>query len=257
MVRTKLGLGSWLLIVALAGCTQDVGSGSGGEVESSAASLRESSLEFEVSVRGTGRATIHATVYTNESAWLGETILAVHGLAETGKTFGPLAEALFEDRALRRRIKRVIAIDLVGRGESSFPEGLPAGVTFGDLAIEDNVSTVLQSIDALRKLRLSPQTIMGHSMGGLAVQAAQQALLDQGSSLAAKGVRSAILLAPVPPHGRPWIRSRERTCRCRLRCGSRKRSRRARACSRRTRRPRLRSPPRATSASSRSRRSCS
>jgi hypothetical protein len=42
-------------------------------------------------------------------------------------------------------------------------------------------------------------------MGGLAVQAVQQALLAQGSSLAELGIRGAILIAPVPPHGRPWV----------------------------------------------------
>jgi hypothetical protein len=41
-------------------------------------------------------------------------------------------------------------------------------------------------------------------MGGLEVQAAQQALLDQNSSLARHGIRRVLLLAPVPPHGRPW-----------------------------------------------------
>jgi len=39
---------------------------------------------------------------------------------------------------------------------------------------------------------------MGHSMGGLEIQSAQEQLLASGSSLAKHGVFSAILVAPVP-----------------------------------------------------------
>ncbi|MEY4581669.1 MAG: hypothetical protein RL701_6372 [Pseudomonadota bacterium] len=167
--------------------------------------LRERSLSFEVKLRETGSATIHASVFTSSLPSGGATLLAVPGLAETGKTFEPIARAVFADRALRRRVGRVIAIDLVGRGESSPPRNLPNGALFGELTIEDNVSVVLQAVAALRERGYAPRFIAGHSMGGLAVQAVQQTLLAQGSSLAALGIRDAILLAPVPPHGRPWL----------------------------------------------------
>jgi len=166
--------------------------------------LRTSSIDFDVALRTTGSVNIHATVYTNTEIPWGDTILAVHGLIETGAMYAPLAQTLFADRALRRRIKRVVAIDLPGHGDSGFPENLPDAAKFGDLKIEDNVDVVLQSIDALRRRRLAPQTIIGHSMGGLEVQAVQQALLARGSSLAARGIRSALLLAPVPPHAQTW-----------------------------------------------------
>jgi pimeloyl-ACP methyl ester carboxylesterase len=130
----------------------------------------------------------------------------VHGLSETGTIFDRFAEQLFSTRGGRERVARIISIDLVGHGESSLPEQLPSGVRFGELTIEDNVDVVLQVIDLLRKKRLAPQIIMGHSMGGLTVQAAQETLLARGSSLAALGVRRAVLLAPVPPTARPWVR---------------------------------------------------
>jgi len=168
------------------------------------AGARVSELDFEIPLRGTGKAQIHARIYGNPRRGGYETVLAVHGLSETGATFEPLANAIFADPTLKRRIRRVIAIDLVGRGESGFPQGLPNEAKFGDLTIEDNGATVLESIEVLRRRFLAPQTLIGHSMGGLAVQAAQEALLAKGSSLSARGVYSAVLLAPVPAGGRPW-----------------------------------------------------
>jgi pimeloyl-ACP methyl ester carboxylesterase len=106
---------------------------------------------------------------------------------------------------LRRQIGRIVAIDLVGRGESTPPTGLPEGKKFGELTIEDNVSTVIQAIGALRERGYAPKLLMGHSMGGLAVVSVQEALTAQGSSLAKLGIEQAILIAPVPPHARPWM----------------------------------------------------
>jgi pimeloyl-ACP methyl ester carboxylesterase len=160
-------------------------------------------IDFDVSMRGTGSATIHAAIYTNPANCGVTTILAVHGLTETASTFQPLADAIFADSLLGRSVKRVISIDLPGHGETGFPT-LPSGVRFGDLTIEDNVSVVIQSIDVLRSRNLGAQVIIGHSMGGLAVQAAQEALLSAGSSLAKHGVVGAILIAAVPNRGSVW-----------------------------------------------------
>lgn len=223
----------WMTLAALAGCAADA-SGTGdvtseaditsaddletlaaeAEAEGTedatpagakpAAGPRVSELKFEVPLRGTGKAQIHARVFTNPRFGAYETVLAVPGLAETGATYEPLANAIFADANLKRRVKRVIAIDLVGRGKSGFPEGLPDGANFGALTIEDNVSTVIESIKVLRRRLLGPQVIVGHSMGGLATQAVQETLLAKGSSLAVLGVYRAILLAPVPAGGRPW-----------------------------------------------------
>jgi pimeloyl-ACP methyl ester carboxylesterase len=167
--------------------------------------LTPDELSFPVSVRGTGRATIAAHVFENPTHRGAVNVLAVHGLAETGFVFEPLAQAIFADRSLGLIVRRVVAIDLPGHGDSSDPTTLPAGATFGDLTIEDEVSVVLQSIDALRQLRVPASAIVAHSMGGLEVQVAQQQLLDRGSSLAAHGIFGAVLLAPVPVANVPWV----------------------------------------------------
>lgn len=192
-----------LLGAAAAGCAAE------GDAESEL-TLHEQALEvhhvsFDVSVRESGAAALSATVYRNSRrGYL--SVLALHGLAETAASFEPLASAIFRDRSLGRRVAQVTALDLIGHGRSGFPESLPAGVTFGQLTIDDNVSVVLQVLEQLHRERRSPQVILAHSMGGLTIQAVQQVLLDSGSSLAALGVRQVILLAPVPPRDRPWQR---------------------------------------------------
>jgi pimeloyl-ACP methyl ester carboxylesterase len=173
-----------------------------GTAESAIAS---GALSFPVTVRGTGAATIAAHVFENPAHRGVVTVLAVHGLSETGFIFGPLAQTIFADHALGLTVRRIIAIDLPGHGDSSDPTNLPEGVNFGDLTIEDETSVVVQSIDALRKLGVPASAIVAHSMGGLEVQLAQQELLDEGSSLAAHGIFGAALLAPVPVANVPWV----------------------------------------------------
>ncbi len=159
---------------------------------------------FDVALRG-GETEICVDVYENPRASrFGTTVLTVHGLTETAAAWGPLTEAIFVDRRLGRRVRRVIAIDLPGHGDSPIPVGLPGGVLFGDLTIDDNVSVLIQSIRTLRRLGLRPSAIIGHSMGGLVIQGAQGALLERGSSLSKLGIRRALLLAPVPAGGQQF-----------------------------------------------------
>jgi pimeloyl-ACP methyl ester carboxylesterase len=199
---------SWLALslalLSLAPACSGAPGGDSDPVESDQSALMKQDVTFDVTVRATGKVTLHASVYVNERSRSQTNVLAVHGLSETGFTFEPLAHAIFADRRVGRGVRHVVAIDLPGHGDSTYPSGLPSGVHFGDLLIEDNVDVLLQALDALRAKRLAPQIIVGHSMGGLEVQAAQQALLSKGSSLAAHGIHAAVLLAPVPPHGRPW-----------------------------------------------------
>lgn len=204
-----LSLGALVALSLLSACSAAQTSGAPGQGE--AVGLTESSLDttdvtFDVALRATGKSTIHAHVYTNRARGAGINVLAVHGLSETGFVFAPLAQAIFADSGLSHAIKRIVAIDMPGHGDSTFPSNLPSGLRFGDLAIDDNVSVVVQAIDALKSLGLAPRVVIGHSMGGLEVQAAQQALLSAGSSLAGHGISGAALLAPVPPHGQKWVR---------------------------------------------------
>jgi pimeloyl-ACP methyl ester carboxylesterase len=194
-----------LCLSLLSACSgTDDGSANDPSVAVAESELTPESLKFPVTLRGTGQVTINATIYRNPRARSGANVLAVHGLSETGFTFRPLAETIFADRRLSSRVKNVIGIDMPGHGDSGFPSNLPNGARFGELTIDDNVSVVIQSLDFLRQKRLNPRIVIGHSMGGLEVQATQQALLAQGSSFAHKGVFGALLLAPVPPHGQQW-----------------------------------------------------
>jgi len=151
-----------------------------------------------------GSSNVCADVYENPNAnRLGQTILGVHGFTEAAKSWAPLIEAMFTDKVQKHTVKRFIAIDLPGRGNSPMPVGLPGGV-FGDLYDEDFVNIVIQSIVALKKAGIGPQVLMGHSMGGLAVQGVQEELLSRGSSLAALGVFKAVLLGALPANGAVW-----------------------------------------------------
>lgn len=163
-------------------------------------------ISFNVALRSTGSVKIHAGIYNNPNARKGTvTVLALHGLTEVGSMYEPLAKAIFADATLRNVVKRVVAIDLPAHGLSGAPV-LPSPLTFGDLLIEDNVSVLIQSISYLRSIGKGPQVVIGHSMGGLALQAAQEALLLKKSSLSRMGVRSAILMAAVPARGTTWTR---------------------------------------------------
>lgn len=157
---------------------------------------------FDVALAG-GTSEVCADVYQNPAAPFGATVLAVHGFTETARVFQPLVQAMFADPVLRFAVKRVIALDLPGHGDSEAPIGLPNAL-FGELTLYDNVSVIIQAIDALRAQGMGARVIMGHSMGGHAIQGVQEALLSQGSSLAAHGVYRAILLAPVPVADVTW-----------------------------------------------------
>jgi pimeloyl-ACP methyl ester carboxylesterase len=156
----------------------------------------QQTIQFNVGVTG-GLAPVKVTVHENPQApaWAA-TVLAVHGFTETAAMWTPLKTALFANPNTKNRVKRVIALDLPGHGLSPIPQ-LASGL-FGNLSIYDNVGVVIQVIDALRAQNLGPRVLIGHSMGGLAIQAVQEQLLNSGSSLAKKGVYRAILLAPVP-----------------------------------------------------------
>jgi pimeloyl-ACP methyl ester carboxylesterase len=155
----------------------------------------QQTIQFNVQVTG-GTAPVKVTVYDNPSAPHGSTVLAVHGFTETALMWAPLKSALFAHSVTKKLIKRIVALDLPGHGNSPIPT-LASGL-FGNLSIYDNVAVVIQVIDALRSQGIGPRVVMGHSMGGLALQAVQENLLSTGSSLAKHGVLGAILVAPVP-----------------------------------------------------------
>lgn len=141
-------------------------------------------------------ADVAVTVFVSEDRPCnGQTALAVPGFAHTAATFAPLAEAVFDSQPAGHASCRIAAIDMPGHGES----GLPEGALFGDLTLQDYTAAALAALEQLPTHGVRPTTIIAHSQGALVVQLAQQQLVAGGSSLREEaGVRTVVLLAPVP-----------------------------------------------------------
>ena len=120
--------------------------------------------------------------------------LAVHGGVYAAASWRPYAEALGDDSC-------VLAVDLPGRGKS----GLPQGLLFGALSLDDYVTATIGVLERLELLDIEPETILGHSMGGTLVQMMQQRLVEQGTNLERRfDIREAILVASDLPAEVPW-----------------------------------------------------
>jgi pimeloyl-ACP methyl ester carboxylesterase len=166
--------------------------------------LAQNLLEYHLTadLGAAGSAELTARVLVREGPPdRGATILVVPGFAQTAATLQPLGESLFRDE-FGHKVSRVILLDLPGHGASGLPTGLP----FGFLSVDDYVTAVVETLEALDASGLAPDVLMGHSLGGLIVQLVQERLVSQGSSLRARfGVRGAILLAPVIPAPVSWF----------------------------------------------------
>ncbi|MBX3090050.1 MAG: alpha/beta hydrolase [Cryobacterium sp.] len=81
----------------------------------------------------------------------GPVVVMIHGIASSSVTFEKLVP-MIQDR------HRVIAIDLLGFGESPSPEG-------AEYTLEEHVSALRRTINDLGLT--SPFVLVGHSMGGL------------------------------------------------------------------------------------------
>jgi len=152
---------------------------------------------------------INVNVYVNENAhnWANHgKIFAIEGMAHTANCLKPLAEELFMNPP-QTEINEFFAIDMPGRGGSGLPEG-PEGDDFllEDMYIEDYIEVIEGAIVYLNnEMNIFPNTIMGHSLGGLEVILLQNKLLDEGTNLRKKyGIKNAVLLAPGMPAPLDW-----------------------------------------------------
>ena len=150
---------------------------------------------------------INVNVYVNENAtnWADHgKIFAIEGMAHTANCLKPLAEELFLNGPQSAHLNEFFAIDMPGRGGSGLPEG--DDFLLEDMYIEDYLAVIEGAISYLNnELNIYPNTIMGHSLGGLEVILLQQKLIDEGSNLRKMyKIKNAVLLAPGIPAPLDW-----------------------------------------------------
>jgi len=173
-----------------------------------------SSLDFDITledvvIRHDVSADIHLKVFVNElQPCDGKVIFAVHGFAHTAATWGPLAEAIFEENPAGQNVCQIVAIDLPGHGGSSLPTTAPptAPLLFGDLFLEDYVTVLQNTLERLpAETGLQAKTLLAHSQGGLLIQMTQQALKSNGTDLRQEfDIKHVVLMAPVPGQPISW-----------------------------------------------------
>ncbi len=109
----------------------------------------------------------------------GPSVVLLHGIASSWVTFQHLVPLIAEDH-------RVIAIDLLGFGQSPVPEG-------AEYTLEEHVAAVRRTLT--RKLgRGTPFVLVGHSMGAL--------ITTRYAARYPRGIRSLVLVSPpvyLPP----------------------------------------------------------
>jgi pimeloyl-ACP methyl ester carboxylesterase len=155
-----------------------------------------------VPIRPGVTADIHVRLYrSDDPACVGRTVLAVHGVAHAAASWEAFARRALAVGLGGQTVCTFAAFDLPGHGASGLPVG---GPTFGNLSLADDVAVLLGVIPRLAALGAAPDTVIGHSQGGLLTQLAQKALIKGGSSLAQLGVTEAMLLTSVGPRQIPW-----------------------------------------------------
>ena len=195
-----------LSALALSACADEAGPLDPGPALSRATALPAADTDLHlagVQLRPGVTADLHLRVFVDEgrrgACTSNQAVLAVPGFAHTAATWEPYAEALFDTP--QARTCAVFALDFPGHGGS----GLPEGISFGELTLDDYATALVAVIDRLADSGHAPATLIGHSQGGLVIQMAQQALVDAGSSLReAGGIREVELLAPVPAAPVSW-----------------------------------------------------
>ena len=156
-----------------------------------------------VSLRPGVSVDMYVRVFVNEKhPCHDKTIVALHGAWGGWGVWEGLAEELFADNPTGQKVCRVASIALPGHPGlpflgSSLPTG---GLLFGELTMDDYVTAYLATLERLPRYGVHTKTLLGHSMGGLVLQMAQQRLADQGTNLRRKfNAKKVLLLGPVPP----------------------------------------------------------
>lgn len=165
--------------------------------------LADQTLFITAQIRANATASIKTEILTNPNLPSGgRTILIHHGLAHSGNAVKPLAQKIFADATLSAKVSNIVIINLPGRNGSP----LPQGVLFGDLSMVDYASIFLSVLDGLNNQNIHVDSIVGHSMGAVVVELAQNKLLAQGKDLKTDyGIENVVLMAPSIPREIPWL----------------------------------------------------
>gem|GEM_PF-4723706 len=122
-------------------------------------------------------------------------ILAVHGMVHNASFFDPLSPVVLNQYP---NVNQFCALTLPGH--------VAAGNVSGKYYLADYAKAVQQTIIALNNDRYDVRTLIGHSMGGLVIQLAEDQLLAKGLHLsdAPYGIKNIALLAPSMPADVSW-----------------------------------------------------
>lgn len=145
---------------------------------------------------------INVKIFENgEHSCNGKNLVAVHGFTNTGNTWKPFAESLFADNPAGKKVCKILAVDLPGRGGSTVPEN----TAFGYLTLENHVNALKGTLSRLAESGYKVKSIVAHSQGALLMQMLQQSLIDEGTNLKkAHKVKKVTLLAPSVPSPVSW-----------------------------------------------------
>jgi len=169
----------------------------------SVATAADYDVTFPIALRPGVSSRVVVTMRENPSRrhCLGGTLLTVPGLAHTAATWNPFIDQLFASQA-GAVFCRVAAIDLPGHGKS----GLPEGAIYGTLLMEDYVTVVAGVLDGFKTKHMPVRSVLGHSMGGLVVEALQSRLVSEGSNMAQRyGIHLAGVMSPGASREQPWM----------------------------------------------------
>lgn len=141
---------------------------------------------------------INLTEYTNTKSKNKFSILLVHGFLHNSTTFNPMIKEILP------LVSNVFVIDMPCSGKSTCPQKR-ANDKVSSITFNDNVNALNYALDDITKNGLKLDAILGHSLGGLTIQALEEKLLKSDSNLKNKyGINSIILIQSIFPREIKW-----------------------------------------------------
>ncbi|MFZ4403311.1 MAG: alpha/beta hydrolase [Pseudobdellovibrionaceae bacterium] len=162
----------------------------------------ESSLEFNVKIKGSKPCKMACRVFENQQASTdGQTWFFQHGGAHNSNCFDRLIAQIFAHVKSGHEVRRIICGDLPGRNGS----GLAEGLKLGQHTLSDFADSVDQVLLAVAKKYQKLDVVLGHSMGGLILQILADRCKRRKTSFSfTYSTKKILLLAPVLPKELPW-----------------------------------------------------